>query len=106
MAGGTGSWDTSIEGMFAALDALHAAETTRKGADLGRLRVLVAGIGIGSAPEPDGPPPPRAPGEFRDSERPAPVQYPLLPRRTTHGGPFGASVIDRVVANMRREDPW
>jgi len=105
MAAGTGS-SGSCEETLAQLDALQAAERTRVSADLDRLRSSVAGLGVGSEhfPEPATPGP--RPVEFRDREVAQQVEYPLLPRRTTHGGPFGASIIDRVAASVAREDAW
>jgi len=105
MAAGMGS-SGSCEETLAQLDALQAAERSRNASDLGRLTALVGGLGTGTeiAPELGVPTPGSRPAEFRD--RPETVAYPLLPQRTTHGGPFGASIIERVAASVRKGNEW
>ena len=88
---------------LAALDALFARERTQREAGHARLSELVAGLSVGVPHEPEPVAERRvAPTEFRD--RPAPAQ--MLPRRTTHGGPFGASIVERVAASVRKGDEW
>ena len=100
MADVTGS--SSSSETLAQLDALLGREQARNEASLAGLSRLVAGLGTGVydpivLDE-------RARARSATSQEVAPpVVYPLLPRRTTHGGPFGASVVDRVVARMGKE---
>jgi len=105
MAAGTGS-SGSCEETLAQLDALGAAERTRVSADLERLRSSVAGLGVGSEHFSEPATPGHRPVEFRDRPVSPQVEYPLLPRRTTHGGPFGASIIERVAASVRDDSAW
>jgi hypothetical protein len=103
------SLSSSLEETLAQLDRLHAAETSRKANDLARLSDAVGRLGVGTQAEPDAPSAPHgAPGADMDRAlRVAPEpETPLLPRRTTHGGPFGTSIIDRVAANVRKASDW
>lgn len=106
MADVTPSSGSSIDEMFASLDALLSREKTRIAADLAALAVVAERITAGVAPEPEPEATRRAGPEFRDRAPEPPAEYPILPRRTTHGGPFGASIIDRVAASVRRDSDW
>jgi hypothetical protein len=95
----------SVDETLAALDALFARERTQREAGHAQLAALVAGLSAGVPNEPEPVAERRvAPTEFRD--RPEPAAYQMLPRRTTHGGPFGASIVERVAASIRKDDAW
>jgi hypothetical protein len=103
------SWLSSADETLAELDRLFARETERKGSDLAQLAAVVRGIGVGTESEPPPPSAPRrTPSVSGDDPRSAPpgASYPLLPRRTTPGGPYGASIIDAVAASVRRGNEW
>lgn len=102
MAVGTGS-SSPFEESYAELTELLGRERSRNEAGIAGLTELVRSLEIGVTFEEAGSSS-RARVPAAEGERPAPVQYPLLPRRTTHGGPFGASVIERVMAS--RESRW
>ncbi len=100
MAGGTGS-STPFEESYAALTELLGREARRIDEQLAALTTLVGGIGAGVAGS-DEPLARARVYEEEEAVRPAPeVRYPVLPRRTTHGGPFGASIIEKVAAGMK-----
>jgi len=105
MAGGMGS-SGPFEESYAALGDLLASERRRNEAGIASLTALVAGIGTGVTFDEPGSSA-RARDQYEAApQRPPPVQYPILPTRTTHGGPFGASIIERVMASVTKGNEW
>ncbi len=108
MAGGTGWLRSSADETLAELDRLRAREAERRATDLAKLATIAAGLGIGTEAEPDPPSAPRrTPPVDGSGPRSTPeASFPLLPRRTTHGGPYGASIIEAVAESVRRPTDW
>lgn len=101
-------YSTSIDETLAQLDALHNAERATRSLWLGRLEAAVAVPPVAAFDE-EGVAPLRGRRDERmerSASEPDPQPFVPLPTRTTHGGPFGASIRDRVLANVAHKGWW
>lgn len=107
MADATWLPPSSSDETIARLDSLFAHERSLKSEWLARLAATVSGLSSPVEEEPEPESPSRTP-LAQETSRPAPAEsgWVILPKRTTHGGPYGASIIDRVAASVRKDSDW
>jgi hypothetical protein len=92
------------------LNGLHLAERNRRRDGAALLQAAVARLDVAGLLQPDEIDP--VPRERRDERsgrsavEPDPVPFVALPRRTTHGGPFGPKVRDKLIAEALAGDRW
>lgn len=102
-------WGLGFEEAMRSLSSLVEGQLERRRSNLERMRALTAELDRTSLPDlsasssdptmssPSTRPPTRTQEEdYRDPRE-------QLPARRTHGGPYGDSVIERVIASYRRE---
>lgn len=104
------SISSAVDETLAQLDALHAPLRARRQATSEAMSAMVARLGESSEPwrEDDAFTPPPA---VRPPGQPAPASpsmpYVPLPERTTHGGPFGPAVRNKLIAEaLAKESRW
>jgi hypothetical protein len=97
------SISSAIDETIASLDRLQQTEEARQAEHLRDLRASVAGLDFGSPAEAE-------PTDVRPERAPVPPGRPYvpLPQRTTHGGPWGPAVRERLraVALAKRGGGW
>jgi hypothetical protein len=93
---------------IAQLDQLHAANQSRRSLNLQRLEHLVAGLGTPSGGDDPVADPAERRERFEDRRASSPPDLPFvaLPQRTTHGGPFGPKVREKLIAEALGRDGW
>lgn len=104
-------WSSSADETIASLDRLFQAESARRSDGRRALEAIVARLDAVSLAEPDETP--LAPREGSRDERgrrsvvgPDPAPFVPLPRRTTHGGPFGPKVREKLTAEALSDGGW
>lgn len=106
----TSPYLSSADETLAQLDRLFREENDRKSLWRQRLDALVANLGASSGPayqdpssDPMGQPPEPAPRRVaRQEEQP----FVALPERTTHGGPFGPAVRQKLISEALAKRGW
>ena len=92
---------------IAALDRLHMSTQASRSRARASLDQIVGGLGRGS-PEEMEPQPERherAPEDRRPGS-PDPLPFVPLPQRTSHGGPFGPKVREKLIATALAKRGW
>lgn len=91
----------------AELDRLLASRSTFSQEMRQRLDRAVAGLDNGTPEEIEVPVGRReGPGTDRRPSAPDPLPFVALPQRTTHGGPFGPAVRDKLTAEALAKRGW
>lgn len=93
--------DETIE----AFDRLQQSTLLRRSHDLQRLESVAAGLNGAYQDEPEAPLT-RERREDRPATGAAPEPFIPLPKRTTHGGPFGPKVAAIITAEIVRKRGW
>lgn len=93
----------------AALDRLNQQDQANRLRHRTSLESIVAGLGHGSPADTEEPAPSLRNGRLDTDRRPPapdPQPFVALPQRTTHGGPFGPAVRDKLIAEALSKRVW
>lgn len=103
------SISSAVDQTIERLNGLHLAERNRSRDGLRDLEAAVARLDAAGSEQPDeidpAPRERRHERDVRSAPAPDPVPFVALPRRTTHGGPFGPKVRERLIAEALA-DRW
>ena len=104
------SISSAADGTIDQLNGLNLAERNRRRDGLRVLEAAVARLDVAALPQPDEAEP--LPRERRDERKgrsasaPDPVPFVALPQRTTHGGPWGPKVREKLIAEALGKRGW
>lgn len=91
---------------IAQLDQLHAASRNRLAENRLRLERIVAGLDGATTDEPEPTPERRERPEDRRPSTSDPAPFVALPQRTTHGGPWGPAMRDKLTRIALEKGGW
>jgi hypothetical protein len=90
----------------ARLDRLLASSAIQRSQNLQRLEHLVAGLGHSDVDSSGAPPERRERSEDRRPSPPDPAPFVALPTRTTHGGPWGPKMREKLTRIALEKAGW
>jgi|GEM_PF-5033783 len=106
------SISSSLDATIASLDALHQADRDRSRETLRSLESVVGQLGIPSGFDDEDDRASAGPLERRDERSagsapsPDPAPFVALPQRTTHGGPWGPKMREKLTAIALGKRGW
>lgn len=88
------------------LDRLLSASALQRSRNLQRLELLVAGLAHSDVDTPEAPQERRERPQDRRPSTPDPEPFVALPQRTTHGGPWGPKMREKLTAEALAKSRW